>query len=727
MTTDTLRGKNIGVIAACQDLGLLYDACEYAGVPVSQSQDGKAPFMQRELARRIVATAIIKLYPDVPAKDDITTEILESAADYNNYLGTKFSRYSQATDKVTLQSTYVNQFLPEVWRKEWPQENDPFAPAKIRRVSTPGATASGGNACNSRTSPEKDKNNTGGSENQERDGNQQGNKGTPKKTENFDDGYGLFDNHTNKDTKRKLPAFGGHDEDKQYPRDFKNSNSYGQQQVKTESHDYWKNRRSSTFDPLAYSGPQQPNMESGFRQGGQQGFSRAGLATDYYAGDPATRQILNNVQRQYGNNNNNVPRQGRRDESDHENGPQRNQGQGGGGGDDDPGDSSEGSARTDRSGRNRGGHRQGRGRRLDRGQRDGNDDAAGQRPRNAPTDKDRRALTGLQQNVPLFTGLMPYNFREWFRKFELRTSGCTAKQKCLGLALLMDGHAAVLFERLPVETRFNYPAVVAELFRLFAPPENVEVAMQKFREHYQQKGVDVFQYVNELRSLLASAGCELPPAQYDQLIAQQFKQGLLPRWRREITRYFGSATPNLDQMVGQIAALTQVDDTETENRKKPVEENRQKPFRTVRFTDEMKRAAEREELEAMAKDLASLPYPNRSISPQAPRAAFIDHKKPNDQNMKQGNGGPRPRSPSPFASKQQNQNAPCFICDKPGHWVRDCPFKDEWQAMKKKLLTEIREKANKGTQILKRNNIAVGTSTYDYLSEPEDSWDDYDM
>lgn len=43
--------------------------------------------------------------------------------------------------------------------------------------------------------------------------------------------------------------------------------------------------------------------------------------------------------------------------------------------------------------------------------------------------------------------------------------------------------------------------------------------MQRFREHYQAPDANVFEYVNELRSMLGNAGYDIPPAQYDSFIA----------------------------------------------------------------------------------------------------------------------------------------------------------------------------------------------------------------
>lgn len=724
-TSKTLREKNGASIRAAPNEDLLVDACLWAGIQIHPNGRTNIPYMQRELMRRIAAQAVIRNFPNAPTKNILDQEILVSAEEYTVLLDNRFSREEQRQNSLNFSASYVNKFLPTEWAQPNQLEGDPFLPPYDYSKEKAGAVAdnataegaTGGAAAAGKAKVNKT---------------EQENSPNKNRTPNKDT--------TEKDIKPNAQIrseLGGAGVDVDSDPDFALPTAEEIKARQQVSQDYWKKFTNTNQHFMSYCNPQQP----------RDGKGQSRRSSTFYAGDLNTQHILRDLRRQYGDTNDQDDHSNEQD--DHRNSQRnrrnsnsstgrqsqfpdqrrhptarRNIGHGG----DDPGDSSDdgGDGNRGRGNPNRGRrdpvHRRGRGQRQPRGRRD-DDDQDDEAQDGAPTDRDRRALTGLQASVTLFTGQMPYNFREWFRRFELRTAGCTGKQKCLGLAMLMDGHAAVLYSRLPEQVRFSYPDIVEELYRLFAPPENMDAIMQKFREHYQQPDVDVFQYVNELRSILASAGCDLPPAQYDLLIAQQFKLGLAPKWQREIARYFGTNVATLDDMVAHIATMALVDEREQNRKKVSFAPEKPAAFKTMRYTEEMKRADDLAQQEALNKDIAELPYP-RAQTQQQPQGAWIDTqrrsnvkilgKPPLNQTRNTG-GTPAQAAPS--------NKITCFVCEKEGHWAKDCPYIDEWRAKKAQALSEIRERIKKDNQNRNRNNTAINSNPLEIVDE-EDEFDD---
>lgn len=697
----SLKERNGAAIRNCIDLDTLGQSCIFAGVYIAEDNMQQVAFIQRELMRRIAATAVMRSHPHQPTKDMLENEILISAEDYRTLLGDRFCREDQRDHSVNLPPAYVNRFLPAEWTDTQKGEVDPFLPPYTY---------------------EKEKEELKKEEME-----------TAKFLANalgvnIDDVDGATAQDCNNDQLRNNK---GNKSDQQ--KKGKDEKTNKQKSKEATNHDYWQ-RNSDIFgsapfalNPMTHYNPTAQAAASNINDG-QGLFSNRHKGNTYASGDFATRHTLNEIRRQHSGDQNqkhiSSPEQSRHSSGSRHSRPARETGgAGGGGGDpDSSGDSSE--SEDDQNGhrnRNQGRDRNGQRQRRNRRQHHRDDHRGGCQD---PSDKDRRALQGLQMAVPLFTGQMPYNFRDWFRRFELRTAGCSARQKCLGLAWLMDGHAAVLYTRLPEQIRNSYPDVVEELFRMFAPPENMETMMQRFRDHKQQQGVDVFQYVNELRTLLATVGCELPPNQYDLLIAHQFRIGLLPRWQREIARFFGAAQATLDEMVAHIATMTQVDEREQRNRKNDTDKTVGKKvhFKTMLFTEEMKRQSEQEEAEALARDIAALPYPQVQKNNQQPQAAWADTRpaKWKVLNKDSPNLGQQSSGKSAAGIEGKGRPTGCFICDQDGHWAKECPYFDEWQQMKKQIAKQIKERASREKQGVARNNAAVNTDNLSSSEEEDD-------
>lgn len=73
-TPKTLRGRSVLSVRACKDATILGDACMFAGVDIPSDLRRTIPHLQRELIRRLVATAVIRAFPNEPAAEELDNQ-----------------------------------------------------------------------------------------------------------------------------------------------------------------------------------------------------------------------------------------------------------------------------------------------------------------------------------------------------------------------------------------------------------------------------------------------------------------------------------------------------------------------------------------------------------------------------------------------------------------------------------------------------------------------------
>jgi len=156
--------------------------------------------------------------------------------------------------------------------------------------------------------------------------------------------------------------------------------------------------------------------------------------------------------------------------------------------------------------------------------------------------------------------------------------------------------------------------------------------------------------------------------------------------------------------------------------------------KTVRFTEDMLRASEREGEEALRKDLRKIRLSaidqqdtshdddtvveeeDTDVDVDSSEDMFFDFAKgkPGQRKMlfKKPNKAPDSSSRARDITPNSPPKGSCYICGSPEHWAADCPFKEQWQReqdeWKKKFQAKIRA-GNSSAASSSKNSAATAS------------------